>query len=230
MPNVKGMERALQSGVEEIAVFGAASEAFTKKNINATIDESLAKFEAVMDIAKANDIKVRGYVSCVMGCPYQGEIDPAIVNDVSQTLIKMGCYEISLGDTIGIGTPQLTSELFDAVKLPSEVLAAHFHNTYERAIPNLIVAFSRGISVADSSVAGIGGCPYAKGASGNVATEDVLYLCELLGIKHGVDLAKTIRIGDYISGKLERDNLSTVKLEDLELIEERRTALGELLM
>ena len=152
-----------------------------------------------MDIAKANDIKVRGYVSCVMGCPYQGEIDPKIVNDVSQQLIKMGCYEISLGDTIGIGTPKLTGELFDAVQLPSDVLAAHFHNTYDRAIPNLIMAFSRGVAVADSSVAGIGGCPYAKGASGNVATEDVLYLCDLLGIEHGVDLKKIIEIGDYIS-------------------------------
>ena len=142
----------------------------------------------------------------------------------------MGCYEVSLGDTIGIGTPKLTSELFDAVKLPPDVLAAHFHNTYDRAIPNLIVAFGKGVSVADSSVAGIGGCPYAKGASGNVATEDVLYLCELLGIKHGVDLKKTIEIGDYISQELNRENLATVTVADLDLIEERKAALAQLLM
>lgn len=178
-----------------------------------------------MDVAKENDIKVRGYVSCVMGCPYQGEIDPNLVNQVSRTLVEMGCYEISLGDTIGIGNPELCDVLVDTVDLPREILAAHFHNTYERAIPNLIVAFSKGIAVSDSSVAGIGGCPYAKGASGNVPTEDVLYLCELLGIEHGVDLPKIMEVGDFISNALTRENLSNVKAEDLEQIAERKAEI-----
>jgi len=141
----------------------------------------------------------------------------------------MGCYEISLGDTIGIGNPTLTKELFEAVKLPREVLAAHFHNTYDRAIPNLIVAFGEGCAVADSSVAGIGGCPYADGASGNVATEDVIYLCELLGIEHGVDLEKLIDVGDFISSVLKRENLSSVTKEDLALIPERREQIMNLM-
>ena len=177
-----------------------------------------------MKIAKENDIKVRGYVSCVMGCPYQGEIDPIIVSKVSKRLVELGCYEISLGDTIGIGTPELTDVMTNTVleEIPADILASHFHNTYDRAIQNLIVSLSKGISVMDSSVAGIGGCPYAKGASGNVATEDVLYMCELLGIEHGVDLAGIIEIGDYISQELNRENLSKVSLEDLSLIEERR--------
>lgn len=142
----------------------------------------------------------------------------------------MGCYEISLGDTIGIGTPELTKVLFEAVNLPKDVLAAHFHNTYDRAIPNLLVAFSHGISVADSSVAGIGGCPYAKGASGNVATEDVLYLCELLGIEHGVDFNKIMETGDFISDVLKRENLSTVKLEDLNALPQRKKEIQNLLV
>ncbi len=142
----------------------------------------------------------------------------------------MGCYEISLGDTIGIGTPELTKVLFDSINLPKDVLAAHFHNTYDRAIPNLLVAFSHGISVADSSVAGIGGCPYAKGASGNVATEDVLYLCELLGIEHGVDLNKIMETGDFISDVLKRENLSTVKLEDLNALPQRKKEIKNLLV
>lgn len=204
VPNTKGMQGALAAKVSEIAVFGAASEAFTKKNINCTIDESIERFKAVIDLAKANNVRVRGYVSCVMGCPYQGAIDPKIVDKVAQSLYEMGCYEISLGDTIGIGTPELTKVLFDSVNLPKEVLAAHFHNTYDRAIANLVVAFSHGVSVADSSVAGIGGCPYAKGASGNVATEDVLYLCELLGIEHGVDFKMIIGTGEFISDVLKR--------------------------
>ena len=150
-----------------------------------------------------------------MGCPYQGDIDPQIVNQVSKTLVDMGCYEISLGDTIGIGTPELCTTLLDTIDLPKEMLAAHFHNTYDRAIPNLIVAFSKGITVSDSSVAGIGGCPYAKGASGNVATEDVLYLCELLGIEHGVNIESIMEVGDFISRELGRENLSSVSPVDL---------------
>jgi hydroxymethylglutaryl-CoA lyase len=153
-----------------------------------------------------------------MGCPYEGEIDPRLVNVVSQKLLEMGCYEISLGDTIGIGTPEKTYSMLDAVKIDKSVLAAHFHNTYNRAVQNLVVALSEGICIVDSSVAGIGGCPYAKGASGNVPTEDVLYLCDILGIEHGVDLAKLIKVGDYISAELKRDNLARVKLADLEKI------------
>jgi hydroxymethylglutaryl-CoA lyase len=153
-----------------------------------------------------------------MGCPYEGEIDPRLVNVVSQKLLEMGCYEISLGDTIGIGTPEKTYAMLDAVKIDKSILAAHFHNTYNRAVQNLVVALSEGICIVDSSVAGIGGCPYAKGASGNVPTEDVLYLCDILGIEHGVDLAKLIKVGDYISAELKRDNLARVKLADLEKI------------
>ena len=230
VPNIKGMQGALAAKVSEIAVFGAASEAFTKKNINCTIDESIERFKAVIESAKENNIKVRGYVSCVMGCPYQGSIDPIVVDKVAQSLYRMGCYEISLGDTIGIGTPELTKVLFDSINLPKHVLAAHFHNTYDRAIANLVVAFSHGISVADSSVAGIGGCPYAKGASGNVATEDVLYLCELLGIEHGVDFKMIMDTGSFISDLLKRDNLSTVKEEDLQALPQRKQEIQSLLI
>ena len=176
-------------------------------------------------IAKKEDIKVRGYVSCVMGCPYDGEIDPKLVDMVAQRLVSMGCYEISLGDTIGIGTPEKTYALLDAVKLDKSLLAAHFHNTYNRAIPNLVIALSEGVSVVDSSVAGIGGCPYAKGASGNVPTEDVVYLCELLGIDHGVDVRKLLQCGEYISTELKRENLARVKLSDFEDIEKVRQEL-----
>lgn len=229
VPNTKGMQGALKANVAEIAVFGAASEAFTQKNINCTIKESLDRFQAVMDQANENNIKVRGYVSCVMGCPYQGDIDPTLVDYVASKLFKMGCYEISLGDTIGIGYPSQTQELLEAVKLPVDHLAAHFHNTYDRAIPNLLVAFSKGVSVADSAVSGIGGCPYAKGASGNVATEDVLYLCELLGIEHGVDLKSVMETGNFISGVLDRENLSSVSAADLDQIPERREEIKKIL-
>ena len=227
VPNKRGMESAINCGVKEIAVFGAASEAFTQKNINCTIDESIARFQVVMDMAKEHDIKVRGYVSTVMGCPYQGDIDVNKVADVSKQLLDMGCYEISLGDTIGIGTPEQTFELIETVSkvIPMPQLAAHFHNTYERAIMNLVVSLSYGVAVIDSSVAGIGGCPYAQGASGNVATEDVLYMCELLGIEHGVDFPKILQVGDYISKELNRENLAKVSIDDLGLIEERRSEL-----
>ena len=201
VPNQKGMEAALKCGVKEIAVFGAASEQFTQKNIKCSIDESIQRFEVVMGMAKEHHVKVRGYVSCVMGCPYQGDVDVNKVADVAKQLLDMGCYEISLGDTIGIGTPELTEKLMTTVSqvVPKEQLASHFHNTYNRAIQNLVVSLSSGISVIDSSVAGIGGCPYAKGASGNIATEDVVLLCELLGIEHGVDFSKLIASGNFIS-------------------------------
>ncbi|TNV77051.1 hypothetical protein FGO68_gene6594 [Halteria grandinella] len=225
VPNIKGMESALKQNVKEIAVFGAASEAFTQKNIKCSIEESLKRFEDVIAIAKRESIKVRGYVSCVMGCPYEGEIDPRLVNTVAQKLLDMGCYEISLGDTIGIGTPDKTYEMLQAVKIDRSILAAHFHNTYNRAIQNLVIALSEGISIVDSSVAGIGGCPYAKGASGNVPTEDILFLCELLGIEHGVDIPKLIEVGDYISTELKRENLARVKIADLENVQSYRNEL-----
>lgn len=178
----------------------------------------------VTEMAKAHDVKVRGYVSCVMGCPYQGDIDAEEVRRVTQLLFNLGCYEVSLGDTIGIGTPDLTDNLLRTLlesrdgepQIDINSLASHFHNTYERAIQNLVVSLAHGVRVIDSSVAGIGGCPYAKGASGNVATEDVLYLCELLNIEHGVDMQKMIETGDFISKELDRENLAKVTMADME--------------
>ncbi len=167
-------------------------------------------------------LKVRGYVSTVMGCPYEGEIDPSVVNHVAKRLAELGCYEISLGDTIGIGTMEQTQALMKAMELPKESLAAHFHNTYDRAIENLVIALSHGVAVMDSSVAGIGGCPYAKGASGNVASEDVVFMLELLGIEHGVNLEALIEVGDYISESIGRQTLSKVTKGDLGRIEEFR--------
>lgn len=221
-PNLKGLEAAMKAGATEVSVFGAASESFTKKNINCTIEESLDRFEQVVKVALESGLKVRGYVSCVMGCPYEGDIDPQAVNNVARRLFDMGCYEISLGDTIGIGTMEKTMAMLDAVDVPTEALAAHFHNTYDRAIENLVIALARGISVVDSSVAGIGGCPYAKGASGNVATEDVLYMLDLLNIEHGVDFKSLIDVGDYISGEISKDNLAKVLVEDIDKVTDRR--------
>lgn len=211
--------------MKEIAIFGAASEAFTKKNINCTIEESLERFRAVAEMAQANNIKIRGYVSCVMGCPYQSDVSLDIVASVARTMREMGCYELSLGDTIGIGHPDQTLRLIEACSEFKPIMAAHFHNTYDRAIPNLAVALAQGVAVVDSSVAGIGGCPYAKGASGNVATEDVLYLCELLGVAHGTDFAKVMEVGDFISGKLDRQNLSSVSAQDLAKLPERQAEI-----
>lgn len=218
-PNVRGLESALEVGAQEVAIFAAASEAFTKKNINCTIAESIERFEPLVEKALAEGLKVRGYVSCVMGCPYEGEIDLQTVNTVSQKLLEMGCYEISLGDTIGIGNMDLTQQLVDTVDIPKEKLAAHFHNTYDRAIENLVVALANGVSVIDASVGGIGGCPYAKGATGNVPTEDVVYMLSHLGIKHGIDLKELISVGDFISGELGRERLSEVTIEDVDRLE-----------
>ena len=224
-PNMKGLESALKAGATEVSVFGAASESFTKKNINWTIEESLDRFEEVVKAALSSNLKVRGYVSCVMGCPYEGNIGPQKVKFVARRLFDMGWYEISLGDTIGVGTMEQTIQMFDAVDVPKDKLAAHFHNTYDRAIENLVVALAKGISVVDSSVAGIGGWPYAKGASGNVSTEDVLYLLELLEIKHDVNFKELINVGSYISKEISKENLSRVNIDDLLLIEERRKEL-----
>ncbi|MDW5375376.1 hydroxymethylglutaryl-CoA lyase [Halomonas sp. HP20-15] len=211
-PNLKGLEAALECGIEEVAVFGAASESFSQKNINCSIAESLQRFEPVLERAKAANVRVRGYVSCVLGCPYEGEIAPAKVADVSKALYEMGCYEISLGDTIGTGTPLKAKRMIEAVSrdIPMEKLAAHFHDTYGQALANLYAVLKEGIAVIDSSVAGLGGCPYAKGASGNVASEDVVYLLDGLGIKTGINLKKLAETGTWITQVIERPNRSKV--------------------
>ena len=211
-PNLRGFENALAAGVDEVAVFGAASESFSQKNINCSIAESLERFLPVMEAAKQHHIPVRGYVSTVLGCPYEGDIAPDQVAKVAKALAELGCYEISLGDTIGVGTPLKAKRMLEAVaaEVPIEKLAAHFHDTYGQALANLYAVLEEGISVIDASVAGLGGCPYAKGASGNVATEDVLYLLNGLGIKTGVDLDKLVTTGEWISEQLNRNNGSKV--------------------
>jgi len=211
-PNLQGFESALAAGAEEVAVFGAASESFSQRNINCSIAESLERFAPVMTAAQQHGVRVRGYVSCVLGCPYEGEIAPAAVADVAGRLYDMGCYEISLGDTIGVGTPGKARVMVEAVagRVPIDRLAAHFHDTYGQALANLYAVLQLGVAVIDSSVAGLGGCPYAKGASGNVASEDVLYLLDGLGIATGVDLARLIAAGRYISDFLERPSGSKV--------------------
>lgn len=211
-PNLKGFENALAAGVDEVAVFGAASESFSQKNINCSIAESLDRFAPVMEAAGKAGIPVRGYVSTVLGCPYEGDIAPEQVAKVAKALADMGCYEISLGDTIGVGTPLKAKRMLAAVaaEVPIEKLAAHFHDTYGQALANLYAVLEEGVSVIDASVAGLGGCPYAKGASGNVATEDVLYLLNGLGIETGVDLNKLVATGDWISSQLKRHNGSKV--------------------
>ena len=211
-PNIKGFERALEANATEVAIFSSASESFSQKNINCSIAESLERFIPVMQAAKANNIRVRGYVSCVAGCPYEGDIPAAKVAEVAKALYNMGCYEISLGDTIGVGTPSLISSMINAVteSTPIEKIAVHFHDTYGQAIANSYAALQLGVSVIDSSIAGLGGCPYAEGASGNVATEDVLYLLKGLNIKTGINLSAAIAAGNYISERLGRENGSKV--------------------
>ncbi len=211
-PNLKGFEAALAAGVKEVAVFAAASEAFSQKNINCSIGESLERFVPLMDAARQQGIGVRGYVSCVLGCPYEGEVEPAQVASVAKALYAMGCYEISLGDTIGTGTPGKTRHLFNVVgrDIPRHLLAGHFHDTYGQALANIYASLLEGISVFDSSVAGLGGCPYAKGATGNVASEDVLYLLEGLGIETGIDMEKLIAAGRRICSVLDKPNGSRV--------------------
>ena len=211
-PNLKGFEAALQAGVKEVAVFAAASESFSQKNINCSIAESLERFLPLMDAAKQQGIRVRGYVSCVLGCPYEGTIAPAQVADVARELYNMGCYEISLGDTIGAGTAGETRRLIEVVgsKVPRNKLAGHFHDTYGQALANIYASLLEGVAVFDSSVAGLGGCPYAKGATGNVATEDVLYLLNGLGISSGIDMDLLIQAGARICAVLDKPNGSRV--------------------
>ncbi len=213
-PNLKGLEAAIETGADEVAVFGAASESFSRKNINCSINESFARFEPILEVAIKHGLKVRGYVSTTLGCPYEGEIAPQKVAEVSNRLYDMGCYEISLGDTIGIGTPLKAKRMLAAVaqQIPMECLAAHFHDTYGQALANIYAVLEEGISVIDTSVAGLGGCPYAKGASGNVASEDVVYLLNGLGIDSGIELDKLIAAGRFITKKLNRSNGSKVAL------------------
>ncbi|RUO38661.1 hydroxymethylglutaryl-CoA lyase [Aliidiomarina shirensis] len=215
-PNLKGFELAMAAGSDEVAVFGAASEAFSRKNINCSIEESLDRFAPVMEAAKAEGIRVRGYVSCVLGCPYQGEVPISEVVRVARQLYRMGCYEISLGDTIGVGTPIHAQRMLGAVAdhVPMEQLALHFHNTYGQALANLAACLPMGVSVIDSAIAGLGGCPYAKGASGNVASEDVLYMLDGMGIEAGVNLDKAIIAGRAICkalGTTPRSNVSIAR-------------------
>jgi hydroxymethylglutaryl-CoA lyase len=205
-PNQKGLEAALAAGAQEVAVFAAASEAFSQKNINCTVKESLERFRPVLAMAKDAKLKVRGYVSCVLGCPYQGEVTPAAVADVAWALLEMGCYEVSLGDTIGTGTPEKAKAMIELVarRVPLKKLAGHYHDTFGMAIANIYASLQMGVSVFDASVGGLGGCPYANGASGNVATEDVVWLLQGLGIDCGVDLDRLVDTAAWISGQLGR--------------------------
>ncbi len=211
-PNLQGFERAAAVNVSEVAIFAAASEAFSQKNINCSIDESLNRFAPIMEAAKVARLPVRGYISCVVGCPYEGAVDPDKVAEVALRLHDMGCYEVSLGDTTGVGTPGSITRLIEAVADSVSIhrLAVHLHDTYGQALANIYASLQMGIDVVDSSVAGLGGCPYAKGASGNVATEDLVYMLNGLGIEHGVDLEGLIEAGRYITEKLGRETGSKV--------------------
>jgi hydroxymethylglutaryl-CoA lyase len=212
VPNMKGFEAASAAGAEEVAVFGAASETFSRKNINCSIAESLERFEPVVAAARARGMRVRGYISCAAGCPYEGEVKPGAVADLAGKLYRMGCYEVSLGDTIGVGTPKKVRAVIEAVckKVPVGKIGGHYHDTYGQALANIYASLELGVRTFDSSVAGLGGCPYAKGATGNVATEDVIYMLDGLGIESGVDLIKLFRAGEFICRALGREPASRV--------------------
>ena len=211
-PNLQGMEAAIEAKADEVAIFGAASEAFSQKNINCSIVQSLERFLPVIELAQKHQLPVRGYVSCVLGCPYDGYIAPQKVAEVSQLLIEMGCYEVSLGDTIGVGTPLKTQQMLDAVlnHIPEDKLAVHFHDTFGQALANILVALQQGISVVDSAVSGLGGCPYAKGASGNVATEDLVYMLDGMNIETGINLNQLTQAGLTMMQALGRQSNSKV--------------------
>jgi len=211
-PNMQGLEAAMAVGVKEVAVFGAASEAFSMKNINCSIRESLERFRSVVQMASDNDIKVRGYVSCVLGCPYEGDVAPSKVAEVALILKEMGCYEISLGDTIGRGNPMSTEAMLNAClkSIPANELAGHFHDTYGMAVSNVVKSLDMGIRTFDGSVSGLGGCPYAKGATGNVATEDLVYLMKSMQFHTGIDLQLLAKAGQFMGEFLNRPNSSRV--------------------
>ena len=211
-PNLQGLEAAIAAGLKEVAVFGAASEAFSQRNINCSIRESLERFRSVMQAAQDQGVKVRGYVSCVLGCPYEGQVSPQKVAEVVLLMQEMGCYEISLGDTIGKGTPRSTEQMLEAClrSIPADRLAGHFHDTYGMAIANISKSLEMGLRVFDSCVSGLGGCPYAKGASGNVATEDVVYLMHAMGFETGVNLPLLAEAGKFINDQLGRVPASKV--------------------
>ncbi|KDC49157.1 hydroxymethylglutaryl-CoA lyase [Pseudoalteromonas fuliginea] len=213
-PNLKGAQAAHAVGIKEFAIFTAASESFCQKNINCSIEQSIERFSEVMAFAKANNIRVRGYVSCVLGCPYEGEINPQAVLSVSQKLLDLGCYEVSLGDTIGVGTAKKVTQLIELLltHIDKTKLAVHFHDTYGQALTNIYAALSLGIATVDAAVAGLGGCPYAKGASGNVATEDVVYLLQGLGIEHSIDLQRLSDAGWEITKALGKQPVSKVSV------------------
>jgi len=212
VPNEQGYDRARAVGADEVAVFTAASEAFNRKNINASIDESIERFRPVLERARVDGVRVRGYVSTVLGCPYQGEVPVADVVRVARRLHDMGCYEVSLGDTIGVGTPGKARDMLRAVagEVPIDALAVHFHDTYGQALSNILACLEEGVAVVDASVSGTGGCPYAKGASGNVASEDVVYMLHGLGIATGIDLDALAATGRWLAGLLGRDSGSKV--------------------
>ncbi|RYV02041.1 hydroxymethylglutaryl-CoA lyase [Shewanella sp. OPT22] len=211
-PNLKGLEAALAADADEVAIFGSASEAFSQKNINCSIEESIARFKPVMELAKEHNLPVRGYVSCALGCPYEGEVAISEVTRVTELLHNMGCYEVSLGDTIGVGTPRKAKAMLEAVAqtVPVEKLALHFHDTYGQALANIQACLETGISTFDSSVAGLGGCPYAKGASGNLATEDLVYMLHGMGLHTDIDLEQLAHVGQKICKALGRTNGSKV--------------------
>lgn len=211
-PNLKGLEAAVAAGATDIAIFAAASESFSRRNINCSIAESLDRFRPVAEAAKARGLKMRGFVSCVVGCPFEGEVKPSKVAEVTAELVGMGCFEVGLGDTIGVGTPAKVKDMIEAcaARVPIEKLGAHFHNTYGQALANLLAALEMGVATVDSSVAGLGGCPYAPGATGNVATEDVVYMLDGMGIETGIDLAALVRTAWFISDRLGRPPASSV--------------------
>jgi len=211
-PNMRGFEAAMAVNANEVAIFGAASESFSQKNINCSIEESLERFTPIITAAKNANIKVRGYVSCALGCPYEGDITPEQVAKVAMKLYQMGCYEISLGDTIGVGTPANVTKMIQAVsaRVPMDKLAVHFHDTYGQALTNIYAALQMGVTTIDSAIAGLGGCPYAQGASGNVATEDVVYMLNGLGIKTSINFNQLLEAGWFISEKLGKAPISKV--------------------
>ena len=211
-PNMRGFEAALAVNADEVAIFGAASESFSQKNINCSIEESLERFAPIMEAAKKANIKVRGYVSCVLGCPYEGDIDAEQVAFVAEKLFAMGCYEISLGDTVGVGNPASVTKMIRSVsaRVPTDKLAVHFHDTYGQALTNIYAALQMGVKVVDSAIAGLGGCPYAQGASGNVATEDVVYMLNGLSINTNINFNKLLQAGWFISDKLGKAPISKV--------------------